>query len=104
MILQVFLNLDLVVRFSKRVLKDLMLMCDELVSIGDFEVLAFSISEFHLRINQSFLISRDQPILNKNKASLPLYLFGYLYKYFTALYNYLVIIIHTLLLTFCLFQ
>ena len=50
MILQVFLNLDLVVRFNKRVLKDLMLMCDELVSFGDFEVLAFSISEFHLKI------------------------------------------------------
>ena len=30
-------------------------------------------------------MSRDQPILNKNEASLPLYLFNYLHKYITIL-------------------
>ena len=50
-------------------------MCNQLVSFDDFEVLASSKSEFHLKIKESFLISRDQPISNKSKASLPLYLF-----------------------------
>ena len=32
-------------------------------------------SEFHLKIKESLLISHDQPVLNKNEASLPLHLF-----------------------------
>ena len=55
--------------------KDHMLMCDQPVSFDDFKMLASSNSEFHLKIKESFLISRDQPILNRNEASLPLYLF-----------------------------
>ena len=51
--------------------KDHMLMCDQPVSFDDFKVLASSNSEFHLKIKES----RDQPILNRNEASLPLYLF-----------------------------
>ena len=39
------------------------------------KVLASSNSEFHLKIKESLLISRDQPVLNKNEASLPLHLF-----------------------------
>ena len=50
-------------------------MCDQPVSFDDFEVLASSNSELHLKIKESILISRDQPILNKDEASLPLYLF-----------------------------
>ena len=50
-------------------------MCDQPVSLDDFKVLACSNSEFHLEIKGSLLISHDQPILNKNEASLPLYLF-----------------------------
>ena len=47
--------------------KDSTLICDQLL---------FSInSEFHLKIKESLLISRDQPVLNKNEASLPLHLF-----------------------------
>ena len=38
-------------------------------------LLASSNSEFHLKIKESLLILRDQPILNRNEASLPLYLF-----------------------------
>ena len=50
--------------------KDHMLICDQPVSFDDF-----SNSEFHLKIKESLLISRDQPVLNKNEASLPLHLF-----------------------------
>ena len=38
-------------------------MCDQPVSFGDFKVPASSNSEFHLKIKESLLISRDQPIL-----------------------------------------
>ena len=55
--------------------KDHMLMCDQPVSFNDFKVLASSNSELHLIIKESLLISRDQPILNRNETSLPLYLF-----------------------------
>ena len=50
-------------------------MCDQLVSFGDFKLFTSSNSEFYLNIKKSFLISHDQPILNKNEASLSLYLF-----------------------------
>ena len=50
-------------------------MCDQPVSFDDFKVLGSSNSEFHLKIKESLLISRDQLILNKNEASLSLYLF-----------------------------
>ena len=62
-----------------------MLICDQPVSFDDFEVLASSNSEFHLKIMESLLISPDQRILNKNEASLPLDLFDHLHKYFTFL-------------------
>ena len=52
-----------------------MLICNQPVSFDYFKVLASSNSEFHLKIKESLLISRDQPILNKNEASLPLHLF-----------------------------
>ena len=55
--------------------KDHMLMCNQPVFFDDFKVLTSSNSEFHLKIKESLLISRDQPILNKNEASLALYLF-----------------------------
>ena len=51
--------------------KDHMLICDQLASFDDFKVLASGNSEFHLKIKESLLISRDQPVLNKNEASLP---------------------------------
>ena len=56
-------------------IKDHVLICDQPVSFNDFKVLAFSNSEFHLKIKESLLISHDQPILNKSEASLPLHLF-----------------------------
>ena len=50
-------------------------MCDQPASFDDFKVLASNNSDFHLKIKESRLISRDQPILNRNETSLPLYLF-----------------------------
>ena len=50
--------------------KNHMLVCNQPVSFDDFEVLASSHSELHLKIKESILISRDQTILNKNEASL----------------------------------
>ena len=47
-----------------------MLMCNHEVSFEDFKVFACSNSEFHLKIKERLLISRDQPILNKDEASL----------------------------------
>ena len=52
-----------------------MLFCDHIVSIDDFKILATSDSDFHVMVKESLLISRDEPILNKNETSLPLYLF-----------------------------
>ena len=51
-----------------------MLICDQPVSFDDFKVLASSNSLFHLKIRESLLILHDQPVLNKNEASLPLHL------------------------------
>ena len=50
-------------------------MGDQPVSFDDLKVLASKNSEFHLKIGESLLIPRDQPILNENDASLPLHLF-----------------------------
>ena len=52
-----------------------MLICDRIVSIDDFKILATSESDFHVKVKESLLISLDEPILNKNETSLPLYLF-----------------------------
>ena len=52
-----------------------MLFCDQQVSFDHFKVLATSNSEFHLKIKDSLLILRDQPISNKNEAALSLHLF-----------------------------
>ena len=44
-------------------------------NLVNFKILASSDSDFHVKVKESLLISRDEPILNKNEASLPLYLF-----------------------------
>ena len=55
--------------------KDHMLFCNHIVSLDDFKILTSSNSEFHLKIKESLLISRDKPELNRNEKSLPLCLF-----------------------------
>ena len=52
-----------------------MVICDQPISLDDVKVPASSNSVFHLKIKESLLILLDQPILNKNEASLPLRLF-----------------------------
>ena len=52
-----------------------MLFCDHIVSIDDFKILVTSNSAFDFNVKESILISCDEPILNKNEMSLPLYLF-----------------------------
>ena len=45
------------------------------VSIDDYKILATSDLDFHVKVKESLLISRDEPILNKNETLLHLYLF-----------------------------
>ena len=49
-----------------------LLFCDHILSIEYFEKMASSNSDFHVKVKESLLISCDEPILNKNQASLPL--------------------------------
>ena len=51
-----------------------MLMCNQLVSFDNIEILASSSTKFHSKINKILLILHDQPISNKDKAFLPIYL------------------------------
>ena len=55
--------------------KNHMHFCDHTVSINDFKISATSDSDFHVKVKEGLLISRDEPILNKNEAPLTLYLF-----------------------------
>ena len=57
-------------------IKDHMLLCDHVVSLKDFEILASINSEFYHNIKESILIPRDKPELNRNDKYSPLYLFG----------------------------
>ena len=52
-----------------------MLLCDHVVSLEGFQIMASSYSEFHLEVKESLFIARDKPELNRNEKSLPLYLF-----------------------------
>ena len=42
--------------------KEHMLFCDHIVSINDFKILSTSDSDFHVKVKEGFLISRDEPI------------------------------------------
>ena len=57
--------------------KNNLLFCDHIVSIDDLKILSTTTSgsDFHVKVKESPLISRDEPIPNKNETSLPLYLF-----------------------------
>ena len=44
-----------------------MLLCDHVVSLEDFKILASSNSVFHVKIKESLLISREKPELNRNE-------------------------------------
>ena len=55
--------------------RDHMLVCDTKVSYDDFSIIANSSNDFRLKIQESLLIKRDNPHLNKATESLPLILF-----------------------------
>ena len=42
--------------------KDHQLFCDHIVSTDDFKILTTSDSDFHVKVKESLLISRDDPI------------------------------------------
>ena len=46
------------------------------VSFSDFSILAYADSKFLLEIKQSLFILRDNPAINKNLRSVPLYLYN----------------------------
>ena len=49
-------------------IKHHMLLCDHVVSLEDFKILASNNSEFHLKIKESLFISRDKPDLYNNEV------------------------------------
>ena len=44
-------------------------------SMDDFKIIGSADNDYHLRLKESLLIQRDNPILNKNVQSIPLKLF-----------------------------
>ena len=55
--------------------RDHLLFCDNEPSFEEFSVLAKASSKFSLEIKESLLITRDMPNLNRNTASVELFLF-----------------------------
>ena len=61
--------------------KDHMLFCNHISSIDDLKILATSDSDFSVKVKESFWISFNEPILNNNETSLPLYIFDWYLPY-----------------------
>ena len=53
-----------------------MLVCNNIVSFEDFSVLANGTNDFRIKLQESLLIHRDGPQLNKTSESAPLMLFS----------------------------
>ena len=55
----------------------------------DLNILATSDSDLHVKVKESLLVPRDEPISNKNETSLPLYLFdpSHMKLYFNDIYH-----------------
>ena len=49
--------------------------CKYNASVEDFQIIGSAPNDYHLRIKESLLIQRDNPVLNKNVKSIPLELF-----------------------------
>ena len=52
-----------------------MLVCNNIASFKDFSVLANGANDFRIKLQESPLIRRDGPQLNKTSESAPLMLF-----------------------------
>ena len=57
--------------------RDHMLVCNNIVYFEDFSVLANRANDFRIKLQESFLIHRDGPLLNKISESASLMLFSY---------------------------
>ena len=60
--------------------------CDHIVSIDDFKILVTRHSDFHVKVKESILISRDEPILSKNETSLPIWLIPPIQNYILMIF------------------
>ena len=56
-------------------IRDNLLECDNNPSFDEFTILAHGNKKYLLEIKETFLIKRDQPVLNKNISSTTLHLF-----------------------------
>ena len=56
--------------------RDHILVCDNIVSFEDFSILAHGTNDFRIKLQESLLIHRDGPQLNKTSESTPLVLFS----------------------------
>ena len=56
--------------------RDHMLVCNNIVSFEDFSVLANGTNDFRIKLQESLIIHRDGPQLNKTFGSAPLMLFS----------------------------
>ena len=54
--------------------RDHMLVCNNIVSFEDFSVLANGANDFRIKLQETLLIHRDGPKLNKTSESVPLML------------------------------
>ena len=54
----------------------IMLLCDNFVCFEDFSILANETNDFRIKLQESLLIHRDGPQLNKTSESTPLVLFS----------------------------
>ena len=67
------------VKSKRSAVSDHLLTCDSIISfptLDDFSILATANSNFILELKESLLIHRDNPPLNFNESSVPLYLFN----------------------------
>ena len=65
------------IKYTKNfAVSDHMLVCNNIVSFEDFSVLANGINDFRIKLQESPLIHRDGPQLNKTSESAPLMLFS----------------------------
>ena len=53
-------------------IKEYLLFCNHTADFEDFSIVAINNNDFKVTLMESLPINRDQPLLNKNKQSLPL--------------------------------
>ena len=52
-------------------ISDNLLQCDSPITFHDFDILASDSNKFKLLINESLLIKRDKPVLNRTTNNFP---------------------------------